>query len=168
MKHRSLEELTAWKKHIRWIMHVLVQDYSKESTLAVFCLNSPTFSFKYPERVYDDLTQRGYTRLYIFNLFTKIGNFSEMHTESLEELIAEDGNEKIKRIIPAVNKIFFAVGEPENKKISDMVIKRSEEVRNLVLELLPDAKFYHFGELTKSGFSKSLNDLCPEDKEIRY
>jgi hypothetical protein len=91
-----------------------------------------------------------------------------MYTEPLDELIAEDSNEKIKRIIPDVNKIFFAVGEPENNKISEMVIKRSEEVRNLVLELLPDAKFYHFGELTKSGFSKSLNDLCPDDSAVVF
>jgi hypothetical protein len=162
------EEWTKSKKHIRGTLHPIVQYYTKETTIAVFCLNPVSVLAKPPERVFEILRARGYTRLYVLYLFSRIGDFSELSNMPIDELIHQRCDEVIEEIIPDVSKVFFAYGEPPSKDAAWIINERATTVKNIILKIKPGEPILKFGELSRDGNPKSLRDLQSDDIESEF
>ncbi len=156
------------KKHVRWVLYPLVEDYTVETTLAVYYLNPSSYLYKVPNDIRKILKTRGYTRLYVLYLFSRIGKFTEICDKPIDKLIAQECNEAINQIIPDVEKIFFMYGEPANKKIMELITQRSAEVRKRILDIKPNTNFFYFGKLSESGFPKKMKELKEEDAENQF
>jgi hypothetical protein len=165
---KDIEKYLKNKKHISWTLFPLVCDYTVETTLAVYCLNPPSLSYRVSENIREILTTRGYTRLYVLYLFSRIGEFAEICGKPIEELIDKKCNELIGEIIPDVGKIFFAYGEPANKTILKLITQRSAEVQKRILNIKSNTDFFHFGKLSEQGFPKILDELKAEDIENQF
>jgi hypothetical protein len=165
MSNDKFEEWIENKKHIRGRLHPIVQEYTKETTIGVFCLNPKSVIEKPHERIFDILSSRGYTRLYVLYFFSRIGDFSELLNMPTRELIHERTNELIKEIIPDVNKVFFAHGTPSSQKAEQIINERVEEVKQLIFQIKPKEAILKFGELNRNGYPKRLNDIQSNDIE---
>ena len=168
MSKTELEKFLKNKKHLSWMCVALVQEYTVETTLAIYCLNPSFYLYRVPNEICEILETRGYTRLYVLYLFSRIGEFTEICDKPIDKLIDEECNETINKIIPDVGKIFFAYGEPANKKIMKLIAQRSTEVQKRILSIKPDANFFYFGKLSESSYPKELEELKIEDAETSF
>lgn len=168
MNVTRLEEWYRGKKHIRWSLHPIVQDYTKETTIGVFCLNPVSVLAKPPERVFEILKARGYTRLYVLYLFSRIGNFSELSNLEIGELIHKGCDDVVERIIPDVEKVFFAYGEPPSQGFTKIINERVAVVKNIILKMRPCEPILQFGEARRGGYPKNLGDLQSDDIEFEF
>ncbi|MDZ7794587.1 MAG: hypothetical protein U5P10_13120 [Spirochaetia bacterium] len=155
------------KRHVCWILNALDEEYTVETTLGVYCLNPTSFFDRVPENVLEVLRGKGYTRLYVLYLFSRIGNLKEFADLPVEELLDAKCNESLGELMPEVGKIFFAYGTLPNENMRFLVEGRVEEVKSLILQQKPEVEFYHFGGLTETGDPKSLEALEEGDSENR-
>ena len=167
MDNKRLEDYMRNKRHVCWILNALDEEYAVETTLGVYCLNPSSFFEKVPENVLDVLRGKGYTRLYVLYLFSRIGDFKDFADLPAEELLDTKCNDSIGEVIPEVGKIFFAYGTLPNEHMRSLVEGRVGEVKSLILQEKPEAEFYHFGGLTETGDPKSLYTLEEGDSENR-
>ena len=168
MDNKSLEDYMRNKRHVCWILNALDEEHTVDTTLGVYCLNPSSFFEKVPEDVLEVLRGKGYTRLYVLYLFSRIGDFNDLVDLPPEELLDTKCNDSIGEVIPDVGKIFFAYGELPDEKMRSLVEERVEEVKRLILQEKQEAEFYHFGGLTELGDPKSLYSLEAADSENRF
>ena len=169
MSTTESKEMIKNKKHSHWMLIPLVETYTVETTLAVFSLNPTSFPpQKIPRHVLDILKRRGYTRLYVLYLFSKIGKSDEIGDNSIDDLITQRNNEVLKELIPDVGKIFFAYGVPPIENLKILSGERVTEIKQKICTIKPDAQFYYFGEHLESGFPKKLEALKENDTEHTY
>lgn len=166
--NKKLEDYIKNKRHVCWVLNPLVEEYSVDSTVAVYVLNPRSLFEKVPETVLDVLRGKGYTRLYVLYLFSRIGDFSEWTDFPAEELLDSRCNEVISDIIPDVGKIVFAYGPLPDERIRALVAERVRDVQQRIRKEMPDAEFYRLGELSESGDPKSLNALQAADGEYVF
>jgi hypothetical protein len=84
------------------------------------------------------------------------------------EIIHERSNEVIKEVIPDVKKIFFAYGTPPSQKTERIINERVEEVKQIILQIKPKESILKFGELSRNGYPKRLNDIQSDDIESEF
>lgn len=165
MNNKKLEDYMRKKRHVCWILNALEEDYTVETTLGVYCLNPSSFFDRVPEHVLEVLRGKGYKRMYVLYLFSRIGDFKEFEDVPAEELLDDGCNESLGEVLPDVGKIFFAYGKLPKEGMRSLVEERVREVKRLVLQEKPGAEFFYFGDLTESGDPKSLNALEEGDSE---
>ena len=146
-----------FNKDINFTMTVIEEDFSDETSLFVYCLNSKTITDKLPERVIEVLRKKGFTRLYQIFLFSQNGETAELPEE------------RLKLWLGGIRKIFFNYGDPAPVRQELTAIRIVQEKEKLK-RFAPDARFYRFGELTPAGYPKKLEDITFEDQgyEINY
>jgi len=164
----KLEEYIRNKRHVCWVLNPLVEDYSVDSTIAVYVLNPVSFFEKVPESVLDVLRDKGYTRLYVLYLFSRIGEFGEWADLPAEELLDSRCNDVIGKIIPDVGKVLFAYGQLPDERMRELVDQRMRDVQQRIESEVPGMEFYRFGALTETGDPKSLVDVQDTDEEHRF
>src|SRR6056297_602894 len=130
--NKKLEEFIRNKRHVCWVLNPLVEEYSVESTIAVYVLNPVSFFEKVPEAVLDVLQGKGYTRLYVLYLFSLIGESSEWSDLPADELLDSRCNDVIGKIIPDVGKVVFAYGQLPDERMRPLVEQRVREVQQRI------------------------------------
>lgn len=168
MSKTDFKDFLKNKKHIRCMLFPLVEGFTVETTLAVFCLNPSSYFYRVSDNTRKTLKVKGYTRLYILYLFSYIGEFAEICDKPINELIDKRCNELIEEIIPDVGKTFFAYGEPASKRVKKLIDQRAIEVRKKIQKIKPNAIFFHFGQLSESGYPKTLDELKAGDTENHF
>jgi len=155
------------REHTKWQLSVITQKYSRESTLLVYdCYPGPIFN-RVPDSVLNILRKKGYTRLYQFYIFTRIGTIDTETNQPLEKIYQKLDDARFNSILSDVNQIFFNYGEPANPVFKTMIEKRIAQEKQRILDIRPDAEFYYFGELN-NGHPKALNDIQITDTENKF
>jgi Protein of unknown function (DUF1643) len=157
--------------YVNFILHPLRQDYRKETSIAVFVLNPKgryCDPFDNMQHVYDILTKRGYTRLYMMHLFPRIGDLNLLIKNPGESLFAEQSDRRITEIMPDVSKAFLAYGDPVNQQVERLITQRLQVVKMLAVASAPNVGFFRFGELSSAGHPKSMNEIHENDVEVPH
>ncbi len=164
----TIEEFIESKKHIHGVLIPLIQEFTVESTIAVYSLNPIHPLHTASQQVKVILRSKGYTRLYVLYLFSRVGDFTEFYDLPIEELVSPKYNTYIDSIIPDVSKVFFNYGHLANQRIEQLVENRVKEVKEKILEIKENTEFFYFGDLTESGHPKELEQLEANDRENRF
>ncbi|MBF0502251.1 MAG: DUF1643 domain-containing protein [Candidatus Riflebacteria bacterium] len=149
-------------------MCALVENYSVDTTIAVICLNPSNLFYRVSDNIREILVKKGFTRLYLLFLFSRIGDFDKICDKPIDDLIGKECDEWIRKIIPDIGKIFIAYGEPTCKRTVNVIDQRWERVRNMILEVRPNTQFLYFGNLSQSGYPKTLSAILLDDAENIY
>jgi hypothetical protein len=168
MTYLTFAEFIKKKKHISYALFPIVQDYTKDTTIGVFCLNPASFREKPSENIVKAFKNQGYTRLYLLYLFSRIGDFSELSNMPLNELTQEKYDERMESVIADIEKVFFAYGDPPNDESVRVIDERVSAIKKLILKVKPETTILRFGSLTKRGYPKSLNNLQNEDIDYEF
>jgi hypothetical protein len=144
----------------------LIFDGAPETEAIVFVTNTVR-DYKLPDEVKSVFMKKGFTLLRIMYLFSRVGNFEKLASLPKEQLIDEAREKELLEYFEhSVNRVYFAYGDSSSPKVEELVRKRAEELTGKIKRIRPDMQFYRFGELTKSGNPKKLENITPDDKEI--
>ncbi len=139
------------EKQIGFRMSVINKDFSDSTSLFVYCLDPGLNEGRVPDKTLELLKKKGFARLYQIFLFSQNNEMSEL------------SDERLKIWLGGIRKIFINIGDPGTERRQE-VRERIEYEKNRIRKIAPDVKFYRFGELTGSGFSKKLIEIDENDK----
>ncbi len=162
----KIDEYYGSWEHMHGILIPITEEFSADTTLMVFLLNPATPTYQLPDHARNILREKGYTRLYVFYLFSYVGDLSEVSEPSLETLVSQKSNEILRTIIPDVKKFFLAYGENADQKLKELLQQRIAEVKQTITDIKGEALFFTFGELSDSGNPKRIEELQSDDEEI--
>jgi hypothetical protein len=172
IKNASLSESEVGQPdYVNFILHPLRQDYHKESSIAVFSLNPKEKygdAFDNMKHVHDVLIKKGFTRLYIMHLFSRVGDLNLLIKNPAEPLFTKRSDRVITEIMPDVSKAFLAYGDPADQQVEQLITQRLQVVKRLVEASAPNVGFFRFGELSSAGHPKSMNEIHENDLEIPH
>jgi hypothetical protein len=158
---------TAEIEHYAQRGYSLIYDGAPETEAIVFVTNTVRDHIL-PDEVKSVFMKKGFTQLRVMHLFSRAGNFEHLASLPGEKLIDEAcEKEMLEYFEHSVNRVYFAYGDLSSPKAEELVRARAEELRGKIKRIRPDMEFYRFGELTKSGDPKKLEDIEADDEEIR-
>lgn len=155
------------RDRVIWTIMPLVEEYSRETTIAIYLRNPPSCYYKLGNKICEILRSKGFTRAYVLYLFSKIGTNEKIFTLPNSELINSRCNEVIKEIIPDVGSIVLAYGDAASEHVQNITEQRVIEVIRLIKECLPSASVFRFGDLTNLNNPKSIDQLQLGDELIQ-
>jgi hypothetical protein len=146
-----------------WTLIPLTENYSRETTIAIYLRNPSTFDYRLETRVREILKAKGFTRIYLLFLFSKVGTDNEIVSLQKNELINSRCNEVINEIMPDVGSIVFAYGDTNNERVQLITEQRVAEVRELIEKFSSHSTVFCFGNLTARNNPKSIEQLQLDD-----
>lgn len=161
------EYFSSWE-HMHGTLYPIIEEFSADTTLMVFLLNPVNPAYRLPEHVINILREKGYTRLYVFYLFSYIGELCDVSKPSMDKLISPKLNEYLSIMVPVAEKFFLAYGEVGDQELKKLLQQRISEVKQLITDIKGEVSFYTYGELSETGHPKRLEEITLEDEEIPY
>lgn len=164
-----LKSLSDHGNHMNFMLIPLIQQFTKETTIAMFALHPVDKLDTITDKLAQMLADRGYSRLYLLFLFTHIRKELNITSKDEAEMLnSSDSDLAVLNIVKDVGKVFFMYGSPRNSIEETLIQNRVNHLKSIIQEKHPQKNFFYFGELDEKGHPKRFTEISRNDEEHTF